>query len=129
MLSEISFSEGVAFSDLAATPPEFSSMIGSGIPAACMRILANLKTLYRAYAPVDYDQNAYQIPEAWLQEEKNDDKRNPSDELLAILAKNVKRLRKERDFTQATFSELCGFYPTFLSMVERKQRNVTISTL
>lgn len=60
---------------------------------------------------------------------KNQDKRKPSEELLGILAKNVKRLREEQKLSQEGSGELCDFHPTFISMIERKQRNVTISTL
>ena len=60
---------------------------------------------------------------------KTDEKRKPSDELLAVLAKNIKTLRQERKLTQEKLSWACDFHPTFVSMVERKQRNVTISTL
>ncbi len=60
---------------------------------------------------------------------KNDDKRKPSEELLATLAKNVKRLREDRKLTQEGLGEACDFHPTFISLVERRQRNVTISTL
>ena len=61
--------------------------------------------------------------------EKNADKRKPTDELLNTLAKNVRRLRKGNDFTQEVLGEKCDFHPTFISLIERKQRNVTISTL
>lgn len=61
--------------------------------------------------------------------DKNDDKRKPSEELLVVLAKNVKRLREERKMTQESLGGVCDFHPTFISMIERKQRNVTISTL
>jgi transcriptional regulator with XRE-family HTH domain len=61
--------------------------------------------------------------------EKNADKRKPTDELLNILANNVRRLRKENDLTQEVLGEKCDFHPTFISLIERKQRNVTISTL
>ena len=60
---------------------------------------------------------------------KNGDKRKPSDELLAVLAKNVRQLREERGLTQEGPGEACEFHPTFISLVERKQRNVTISTV
>lgn len=56
-------------------------------------------------------------------------KRDPSDKLLSTLANNVYRLRKERGLTQEELGELCDFHPTFISMVERKKRNITISTL
>lgn len=59
----------------------------------------------------------------------NPAKRDPSDELLSMLANNVYRLRKERGLTQEELGELCDFHPTFISMVERKRRNITISIL
>lgn len=61
--------------------------------------------------------------------EKNVDKRKPTDELLKVLAGNVRRLRKERGLTQEDLGDECNFHPTFISLIERKQRNVTISTL
>jgi transcriptional regulator with XRE-family HTH domain len=61
--------------------------------------------------------------------DKKGDKRKPSDELLEALSKNVRRLRKERSMTQESLGEACDFHPTFISLVERRQRNVTISTL
>ena len=60
---------------------------------------------------------------------KFDDKRQPSETLLAILATNVRVLRKQQELTQEALGEKCHFHPTFISLVERKQRNVTISTL
>ena len=60
---------------------------------------------------------------------KNDDKRKSSEELLATLANNVKQLREERGLTQEGLGVACDIHPTFISLVERRQRNVTISTL
>lgn len=57
------------------------------------------------------------------------EKRKPSDELLTTLAKNLKALRESHGWSQEKLGEKCGCHPTFISMVERKQRNVTISTL
>lgn len=64
-----------------------------------------------------------------MSSDKNDEKRKPSDELLTILAENVKHLREARGLTQEALGEACDFHPTFISLIERKQRNVTISTL
>jgi transcriptional regulator with XRE-family HTH domain len=64
-----------------------------------------------------------------LSSDKNDEKRKPSDELLTVLAENVRRLREARGLTQEALGEACDFHPTFISLIERKQRNVTISTL
>lgn len=61
--------------------------------------------------------------------EQDVEKRKPSDKLLAVLAKNIRALRKLHGLSQEGLGEKCGCHPTFVSMVERKQRNVTISTL
>ena len=58
-----------------------------------------------------------------------EDKRKPSDELLSLLAHNVKLLRKNKNLSQEKLGELCDFHSTFISMIERSQRNITISTL
>lgn len=60
---------------------------------------------------------------------KSDGKQQPSEVLLAILASNVRELRKQQGLTQEALGEKCNFHPTFISLFERKQRNVTISTL
>lgn len=57
------------------------------------------------------------------------EKRKPSDELLSTLARNLKMLREYHGLSQEKLGERCGCHPTFISMVERRQRNVTISTL
>lgn len=59
----------------------------------------------------------------------NTEKRKLSDELLTRLARNIKALRKFHGLSQRQLAEKCGCHPSFISMVERKQRNVTISTL
>jgi len=64
-----------------------------------------------------------------LSSDKKDEKRKPSDKLLTVLAENVRRLREKRGLTQEALGEACDFHPTFISLIERKQRNVTISTL
>lgn len=60
---------------------------------------------------------------------QKEDKRKPSNELLALLALNVKSLRKSKNLSQEKLGELCDFHSTFISLIERQQRNVTISTL
>ncbi len=66
---------------------------------------------------------------AILQSNKHEDKRKPTDKLLSVLANNVVRLRKEKAMTQERLGEVCEFHSTFISMIERKQRNVTITTV
>lgn len=61
--------------------------------------------------------------------ERSSDKRKPTNKLLNILANNIKRLRKEHNLTQEGLGEKCEFHPTFISLIERKQRNVTLSTI
>lgn len=64
-----------------------------------------------------------------MRADKDEEKRKPSDELLSVLASNIRALRKLRGLSQEKLGEQCGCHPTFVSMVERKQRNITISTL
>jgi transcriptional regulator with XRE-family HTH domain len=64
-----------------------------------------------------------------LQSKKHEDKKKPTDKLLSTLANNVIRLRKQKAMTQEGLGEACEFHSTFISMIERKQRNVTISTV
>ena len=56
-------------------------------------------------------------------------KRQPSDELLEVISNNIKQHRKDQSLTQEKLAETCGFHPTFISLVERKKRNITISTV
>jgi len=56
-------------------------------------------------------------------------KRKPSDELLALVANNIKTRRKENNLSQERLGELCNFHPTFISLIERQQRNITLSTI
>ncbi|MGL1958713.1 MAG: helix-turn-helix domain-containing protein [Colwellia sp.] len=60
---------------------------------------------------------------------KGEDKRKPSDYLLSVISTNVKHHRKEKGLSQEKLGELCNFHPTFISLIERSQRNITISTL
>lgn len=52
-----------------------------------------------------------------------------SPELLATLAKNVYRYRKERGLSQEKLAELAGMHRTFISMIERRGRNVTLGVV
>lgn len=61
--------------------------------------------------------------------EKSSDKRKPTNKLLSILSNNIKRLRKAHNLTQEGLGEKCEFHPTFISLIERRQRNVTLSTI
>lgn len=46
-----------------------------------------------------------------------------------VLAANLLRLRGELDLSQEAFAEKLGFHRTYISSVERCQRNVSIDNL
>lgn len=52
-----------------------------------------------------------------------------SPELLDTLAKNVYRYRKNRGLSQEKLAELAGMHRTFISMIERRGRNVTLGVV
>ena len=45
------------------------------------------------------------------------------------LAANVRRLRKERGWSQEAFAEHAGVHRTYVSQLERAKKNVTITVL
>ena len=45
------------------------------------------------------------------------------------LAANVRRLRKEKGWSQEAFAERASLHRTYISQVERAKKNVTISVL
>jgi transcriptional regulator with XRE-family HTH domain len=49
--------------------------------------------------------------------------------LRAVLAGNIKSLRKERGYSQEGLAELCGLHRTYIGSIERQERNVTLTTL
>lgn len=49
--------------------------------------------------------------------------------LQAVIAKNVRRLRTARGVTQEALAETCGYHRTYVGMVERGERNISIATL
>lgn len=52
-----------------------------------------------------------------------------SDDLLSILSDNLKRLRCERGWSQEELAEEAEMHRTFISLIERKGRNVTLGVL
>lgn len=50
-------------------------------------------------------------------------------DLRRLLARNLKRLRKERDLSQEGLAHLCGLHRTYVSGVERGVRNPTVLVL
>lgn len=47
-------------------------------------------------------------------------------QLLAIFSDNVRRLRRERKLSQEELAELAGVHRTYIGMLERREKNVTI---
>ena len=55
--------------------------------------------------------------------------REPSQALLRILSANIIRLRNAKGWSQEELADEAGLHRTFVGSVERRERNVTISTL
>jgi transcriptional regulator with XRE-family HTH domain len=47
----------------------------------------------------------------------------------AILARNLRALRKKRGWSQEEMAEECGLHRTYVGAIERGERNVTLDTL
>jgi transcriptional regulator with XRE-family HTH domain len=56
-------------------------------------------------------------------------KRTHKGALRDILAKNMRRLRAERGLSQEALAHECGINRTYLSSVERSERNVSIDNI
>lgn len=55
--------------------------------------------------------------------------RKSSDQLRAVLADNLRTLRRNKKISQEELAELCGLHRTYVGSVERCERNVTLSSL
>ena len=55
--------------------------------------------------------------------------RKPSEELTRILAANVRSLRQAKGVSQEELADISGLHRTYIGAVERRERNVTLSTL
>lgn len=55
--------------------------------------------------------------------------RKPTERLVRVLAENVRALRHARGVSQEDLAAECGLHRTYIGSVERRERNVTLSTL
>lgn len=46
-----------------------------------------------------------------------------------VLARNLRRLRAERDLSQEVLADLAGLHRTYVSSVERSERNVSLDSI
>jgi transcriptional regulator with XRE-family HTH domain len=49
--------------------------------------------------------------------------------LQGNIAANVRRLRKAKKVSQEKLADICGYHRTYVGMIERGERNITIATL
>ncbi|MCK4626155.1 MAG: helix-turn-helix transcriptional regulator [Phycisphaerae bacterium] len=60
---------------------------------------------------------------------KHEGLRKPTQELVRVLAENVRSLRHAKGLSQEELAAVCGLHRTYVGSVERGERNVTLSTL
>lgn len=53
----------------------------------------------------------------------------PSQSLLQTIATNVRFYRLKKGLSQEKFAELCGYHRTYISIIERGKRNITLMVL
>ena len=49
--------------------------------------------------------------------------------LQGVIAANVRRLRHGLGISQEELSHVCGYHRTYVGMIERGERNISIATL
>jgi len=50
-------------------------------------------------------------------------------ELIELFSNNVRKKRKELNLSQEELADICGLHRTYISLIERKKRNVTIKNI
>jgi len=50
-------------------------------------------------------------------------------QFLLFLGKNIRRLREHRNISQEEFGEIVGVHRTYVGMIERGEKNITIFSL
>lgn len=54
---------------------------------------------------------------------------NMSENLNIIVARNVRKIRKEKGISQEQLAIMCGLHRTYIGSVERGERNLTLVSL
>jgi transcriptional regulator with XRE-family HTH domain len=49
--------------------------------------------------------------------------------LQKIIADNVRLLRRQKGLSQEELADICGYHRTYVGMIERGERNMTVATL
>lgn len=55
--------------------------------------------------------------------------KKPSQTLLNTLADNLRHYRRIKGLSQEKFAEKCGYHRTYISIIERGSRNITLMVL
>lgn len=54
---------------------------------------------------------------------------NPNRQFLMILGKNIRVLRERKNISQEEFGRMVGVHRTYVGMIERGEKNITIFSL
>ena len=46
--------------------------------------------------------------------------------ILEVFGRNVQRIRKEKGFSQEKLAEVAGVHRTYIGMIERAEKNITL---
>lgn len=52
-----------------------------------------------------------------------------SEPILQIFGTNVQRVRKDRNLSQEKLAELAGLHRTYIGMIERAEKNITLCNI
>ncbi|UTM21872.1 helix-turn-helix domain-containing protein [Dyadobacter fanqingshengii] len=55
--------------------------------------------------------------------------KNTDSNILALFAENIKKSRKEKGLSQEALADLAGLHRTYIGMVERSEKNITLKNI